>query len=70
MDVWTQEQMDAAGAGYRLMPAPTAEGLKLNKTQLYRDLDFKHGRTPKALENGMQDISPEARWKTVRWYRN
>ncbi|WP_314102451.1 HNH endonuclease [uncultured Stenotrophomonas sp.] len=57
MDDWTHEQLAAAVDAYRWMQVRTAEGLKLNKTQLYRDLALKHGRTPKAWEYRMQNIS-------------
>jgi len=57
MDDWTHEQLAAAVEAYRWMQVRTAEGLKLNKTQLYRDLALKHGRTPKAWEYRMQNIS-------------
>lgn len=57
MDDWTREQLAAAVEAYRWMQVRTAEGLKLNKTQLYRDLALKHGRTPKAWEYRMQNIS-------------
>jgi len=57
MDDWTYEQLAAAVEAYRWMQVRTAEGLKLNKTQLYRDLALKHGRTPKAWEYRMQNIS-------------
>ena len=57
MDDWTHEQLAAAVEAYRWMQVRTAEGLKLNKTQLYRDLALKHGRTIKAWEYRMQNIS-------------
>jgi len=57
MDDWTYEQLAAAVEAYRWMQVRTAEGLKLNKTQLYRELALKHGRTPKAWEYRMQNIS-------------
>lgn len=57
MDDWTHEQLAAAVEAYRWMQVRTAEGLKLNKTQLYRELALKHGRTPKAWEYRMQNIS-------------
>lgn len=57
MDDWTHEQLAAAVEAYRWMQARTSDGLKLNKTQLYRDLALKHGRTPKAWEYRMQNIS-------------
>lgn len=57
MDDWTHEQLAAAVEAYRWMQARTAGGLKLNKTQLYRELALKHGRTPKAWEYRMQNIS-------------
>jgi len=57
MEDWTHEQLAAAVEAYRWMQERTAQGLKLNKTQLYRDLSLKHGRTPKAWEYRMQNIS-------------
>jgi hypothetical protein len=57
MDDWTHEQLAAAVEAYRWMQVRTVEGLKLNKTQLYRDLALKHGRTSKAWEYRMQNIS-------------
>ena len=57
MDDWTHEQLAAAVEAYRWMQVRTAEGLKLNKTQLYRDLALKHGRSPGAWEYRMQNIS-------------
>lgn len=39
------------------MQVRTAEGLKLNKTQLYRDLALKNGRTPRSWAFSMQNVS-------------
>jgi len=57
MDDWIHQQLAAAVDAYRWMQQRAIEGLKLNKTQLYRDLALAHGRTPKAWEYRMQNIS-------------
>lgn len=57
MDDWTYEQLAAAVEAYRWMQQRTIGGLVVNKTQVYRDLAAKHGRTPKAWEYRMQNIS-------------
>ena len=57
MDDWTHEQLAAAVEAYRWMQVRTAEGLKLNKTQLDRYLALKYGRTPKAWEYRMKGQS-------------
>jgi len=57
MDDWTHEQLAAAVEAYRWMQVRMAEGLKLNKSQLYRDLAREHGRSPGAWEYRMQNIS-------------
>ncbi|OEZ00472.1 MULTISPECIES: HNH endonuclease signature motif containing protein [Stenotrophomonas] len=57
MDDWTYEQLGAAVGAYRRMQQRTMDGLEVNKAQVYRDLAAKHGRTPKAWEYRMQNIS-------------
>lgn len=57
MDDWTHQQLAVAVEAYRWMQQRVADGLKLNKTQLYRELALKHGRSPKAWEYRMQNIS-------------
>lgn len=57
MDDWTQEQLAASVEAYRWMQGRVNGGLKINKAQLYRELSLKHGRTPKAWEYRMQNIS-------------
>lgn len=57
MEDWTQQQLAAAVQAYRWMQQRGSDGLKVNKAQLYRDLASKHGRTPKAWEYRMQNIS-------------
>jgi len=57
MDDWTYEQLAAAVEAYRGMQQRTMDGLGVNKAQVYRDLATKHGRTPKAWEYRMQNIS-------------
>jgi len=57
MDDWTHQQLAAAVDAYRWMQQRAVDGLKLNKTQLCSDLALAHGRTPKAWEYRMQNIS-------------
>lgn len=57
MDDWTYEQLAAAVEAYRWMQQRTMGGLAVNKAQVYRDLAAEHGRTPKAWEYRMQNIS-------------
>lgn len=57
MDEWTQEQLAAAVHEYRLMQLRATQGLSVNKAQVYRELAEVHGRTPKAWEYRMQNIS-------------
>ena len=54
---WTQDQLVAAVGAYRMMQQRAAQGLALNKAQVYRELAEEHGRTPKAWEYRMQNIS-------------
>lgn len=57
MDDWTDEQLAASVEAYRWMQSRVHDRLKVNKAQLYRELSQKHGRTPKAWEYRMQNIS-------------
>lgn len=57
MDEWTQDQLAAAVDAYRLMQLRSANGRSVNKAQIYRELAELHGRTPKAWEYRMQNIS-------------
>ncbi|WP_421569013.1 HNH endonuclease [Stenotrophomonas sp. PD6] len=57
MDDWTHEQLAAAVETYRWMQQRAADGFSFNKTQLYRELALKYGRTAKAWEYRMQNIS-------------
>jgi len=57
MDDWTYEQLAAAVEAYRAMQQRIDDHLAPNKAQVYRDLAAKHGRTPKAWEYRMQNIS-------------
>lgn len=57
MDDWTHEQLAASVEAYRWMQGRVTDGLKVNKAQLYRELSLKHGRTAKAWEYRMQNIS-------------
>lgn len=57
MNEWTSEQLAAAVDGYRALQDAEAQGQKPNKTELYRQLATAYGRTPKAWEYRMQNIS-------------
>jgi hypothetical protein len=57
VDEWTQDQLAAAVDAYRLMQLRSANGLSVNKAQIYRELSEAYGRTPKAWEYRMQNIS-------------
>ncbi len=57
MDEWTQDQLAAAVDAYRLMQLRSANGRSVNKALIYRELAELHGRTPKAWEYRMQNIS-------------
>lgn len=57
MDDWTHQQLAAAVQAYRWMQRRAIDGMKVNKAQLYRELALEHGRTPKAWEYRMQNIS-------------
>lgn len=57
MSDWTQDQLVAAVGAYRMMQRRAAQGLTVNKAQVYRELAEQHGRTPKAWEYRMQNIS-------------
>lgn len=57
MDEWTSEQLAAAVDAYRALQNTEAQGQKPNKAELYRQLAAAHGRTPKAWEYRMQNIS-------------
>lgn len=57
MDEWTSEQLAAAVDAYRALQNVEAQGQKPNKAELYRQLAVAHGRTPKAWEYRMQNIS-------------
>jgi len=57
VDEWTQEQLAAAVGAYRLMQLRSADRLFVNKAKVYRELSELHGRSPKAWEYRMQNIS-------------
>lgn len=57
MNDWTLQQLAAAVEAYRWMQQRADDDRKVNKTQLYRELSLNHGRTPKAWEYRMQNIS-------------
>lgn len=57
MDEWTSEQLGAAVDAYRALQNAEAQRQNPNKAELYRQLAAAHGRTPKAWEYRMQNIS-------------
>lgn len=67
MDDWTYEQLAAAAEAYRWMQQRTTDGFGVNKAQVYRDLAAKHGRTPKAWEYRMQNISHVLDQSDQKW---
>lgn len=54
---WTDDELAAAVEAYRQMEARLADGLTLEKARVYRELATRHGRTSKAWEYRMQNIS-------------
>lgn len=54
---WTEDELAAAVEAYRQMEARLANGSALEKTRVYRELAARHGRTSKAWEYRMQNIS-------------
>ena len=57
MSRWTDDELAAAVEAYRQMEARLADGLTLEKARVYRELAARHGRTSKAWEYRMQNIS-------------
>lgn len=57
MSRWTEDELAAAVEAYRQMEARLANGSALEKTRVYRELAARHGRTSKAWEYRMQNIS-------------
>lgn len=57
MSRWTEDELAAAVEAYRQMEARLANGSALEKARVYRELAAQHGRTSKAWEYRMQNIS-------------
>lgn len=57
MNEWTEDELAAAVDAYRQMEAQLTSGSKVEKATVYRELAALHGRTPKAWEYRMQNIS-------------
>lgn len=57
MSGWTEDELAAAVEAYRQMEARLAGGSDIEKAKVYRELAARHGRTPKAWEYRMQNIS-------------
>jgi len=54
---WTEDELAAAVEAYRHMEAHLANGSDLEKAKVYRELAERHGRSIKAWEYRMQNIS-------------
>lgn len=54
---WNDEELAASVEAYRAMAEMEAAGQRYNKAQIYRDLGEKFGRSAKAFEYRMQNIS-------------
>lgn len=57
MNEWTEDELAAAVDAYRQMEAQLTSGSRVEKASVYRQLAALHGRTPKAWEYRMQNIS-------------
>lgn len=57
MKKWTEAELAAAVEAYREMEARFASGQDIGKAQMYRELAALHGRSAKAWEYRMQNIS-------------
>lgn len=57
MSRWTEDELAAAVEAYHQMEARLANGSALEKARVYRELAARHGRTSKAWEYRMQNIS-------------
>lgn len=57
MSGWTEDELAAAVRAYRQMEASLANGSGVEKAKVYRGLADLYGRTPKAWEYRMQNIS-------------
>ena len=56
-DNWSRQELEASVVAYKEMLAKNEKGEKFTKTSYYQDLSNKYGRTPKAYEYRMQNIS-------------
>ena len=56
-DTWSEEELKASVATYAKMYKADREGRKVNKKQMYRDLEEQFGRRDKAFERRMMNIS-------------
>ena len=56
-DGWSDEELSIAVSGYLGILDAQKKGNKINKTEVYRSLAAKTGRSPKAIEYRMQNIS-------------
>lgn len=67
MSGWTEDELAAAVEAYRQMELRLASGSVTEKTKVYRELAARFGRTPKAWEYRMQNISHVLAQAGERW---
>ena len=56
-DQWSTDELEASVEAYAEMYRADQEGRKVNKAQIYRDLEKRFGRRNKAFERRMMNIS-------------
>ena len=56
-DNWSDDELEASVKAYIEMTKKSANGEKFSKTSVYRSLNERYGRSPKAYEYRMQNIS-------------
>lgn len=57
MEYWSEDELEASISAYADMLKKEQQGEWFTKTRIYEDLSDKFGRTPKAYEYRMQNIS-------------
>lgn len=67
VDEWTEDELAAAVDAYRQMEAQLTSGSRIEKATVYKELADLHGRTPKAWEYRMQNISHVLEQAGERW---
>ena len=60
-EIWSRDELQAAVEAYAEMYRADEEGRKVNKAEMYRELEAKFGRRDKAFERRMMNISEVVR---------